>query len=195
MLYLVHTFLAHVQVAASAEAQDVEAYIEKSQGSVDPAARNIGVLGGGQLGRMMALAAVRLLLSDASVCAIASCSAGIWAPAASHHAKDTATAPQLASSPNALSLEKQKHLQANLGVHLDVLDPAEDAPAAVAAHHTRGSFADASAIEAFVQDRHIDVLTVEIEHVDVDAIEAVQEKFGVEVQPSPWTLRTLQARF
>lgn len=71
-----------------------------------------------------------------------------------------------------------------MGVPISVLDPATPAPAAVAAHQTVGSFADAAAIERFVTERKIDVLTVEIEHVNVDAIEAVQSKFGVEVLPS-----------
>jgi phosphoribosylaminoimidazole carboxylase (NCAIR synthetase) len=69
-----------------------------------------------------------------------------------------------------------------MGVPISVLDPSTPAPAAVAAHQTIGSFADADAIEAFVRDRKIDVLTVEIEHVNVDAIEAVQSRYGVMVR-------------
>lgn len=72
-----------------------------------------------------------------------------------------------------LCAEQQRCLQARMGVKLSVLDPADPCPAAVAAHHTVGSFAEAAAIEAFVKEREIDILTVEIEHVDVDAIEQV----------------------
>ena len=39
----------------------------------------------------------------------------------------------------------------------------------------------------------VDVLTVEIEHVDVDALEAVQQELGVDVEPTPGTLRLIQA--
>ena len=57
---------------------------------------------------------------------------------------------------------------------LCVLDPNKNAPASVAAHQTVGSFTDAEAIERFVKEQRIDVLTVEIEHVNVDAIEEVR---------------------
>ena len=43
----------------SARQSIVATYFEKGQGSVDPSLVHVGVLGGGQLGRMMALAAVR----------------------------------------------------------------------------------------------------------------------------------------
>ncbi|EFJ50970.1 hypothetical protein VOLCADRAFT_88132 [Volvox carteri f. nagariensis] len=88
----------------------------------------VGVLGGGQLGRMMALAA------------------------------------------------------ANLGVRLKCLDPAPEAPAAVAAEHVQGHFRDAAAIEDFVKSQGVDVLTMEIEHVNTDALmqaaEDVKDKFA-----------------
>ncbi len=38
------------------------------------------------------------------------------------------------------------------------------------------------------------MLTVEIEHIDADALEAVQAELGVDVQPLPATLRIIQAR-
>lgn len=50
-----------------------------------------------------------------------------------------------------------------------------------------GSFRDAKAIEELA--RKVDVLTVEIEHVDVDALEAAAKAAGIEVHPSPYTLR------
>jgi phosphoribosylaminoimidazole carboxylase (NCAIR synthetase) len=83
-------------------------------------------------------------------------------------------------------------VQGNLGVRVSVLDPSNPAPAAVAAHQTVGSFANAKAIEEFVSGQSIDVLTVEIEHVDVDAIESAANKYGVQVLPSPATLRIIQ---
>ncbi|KAF6260325.1 AIR carboxylase-domain-containing protein [Scenedesmus sp. NREL 46B-D3] len=99
----------------------------------------VGVLGGGQLGRMLALAA------------------------------------------------------ANLGVAVKFLDPQEDAPAAVAARQTVGHFRDAAAISGFAAA--CDVLTVEIEHIDADAMEAAGTDCGVDVEPTPFTLRTIQDKF
>jgi phosphoribosylaminoimidazole carboxylase len=49
-------------------------------------------------------------------------------------------------------------------VRVAVLDPMQPAPAAVAATQTVGSFRDAAAVRAFAAN--VDVLTVEIEHVD-----------------------------
>lgn len=71
-----------------------------------------------------------------------------------------------------------------------MLDPSEDAPAAVAAHHTQGHFRDAAAIRAFAAG--VDVLTVEIEHIDADALEAAAKAQGVDAEPTPRTLRVIQ---
>ena len=38
------------------------------------------------------------------------------------------------------------------------------------------------------------MLTVEIEHIDAEALEAVQRNLGVDVEPRPGTLRLIQAR-
>lgn len=38
----------------------------------------------------------------------------------------------------------------------------------------------------------VDVLTVEIEHIDADALDAVQAELGVAVEPLPATLRIIQ---
>jgi len=40
----------------------------------------------------------------------------------------------------------------------------------------------------------VDVLTVEIEHIDAGALEAVRAELGVAVEPTPGTLRVIQAR-
>ncbi|PNH09941.1 N5-carboxyaminoimidazole ribonucleotide mutase [Tetrabaena socialis] len=93
-----------------------------------PRSAVVGVLGGGQLGRMMALAA------------------------------------------------------ANMGVRMKCLDPNPDAPAAVAADHVEGHFRDAAAIENFVKSKGVDVLTMEIEHINTDAlIQAAKDVKGVPV--------------
>ena len=98
---------------------------------------NIGVLGGGQLGRMLGYAAARM------------------------------------------------------GLRLKVLDPggAACAAARVASTVVQGSFRDAADVRAFAQD--CDVLTVEIEHVAVDELEAL-ERAGKKVIPSPAALRIIR---
>lgn len=82
---------------------------------------------------------------------------------------------------------------ANLGVTVRCLDPTENAPAAVAAEHVLGHFRDAEAVERFAKD--VDVLTVEIEHVDVDAYEQGGLANGVDIQPAPQTIRVIQDKY
>ena len=79
-----------------------------------------------------------------------------------------------------------------MGVELRVLDPTPDCPAAGVARQTVGSFRDAAAVKAFAQG--CDVLTVEIEHIDAGALEELQAE-GVEVQPTPRTLRIIQDKY
>ena len=55
-----------------------------------------------------------------------------------------------------------------------------------------GSFRDADAVRAFAAD--VDVLTVEIEHVDADAMDTVVNMVGCDVEPTPSTLRTIQVQ-
>jgi phosphoribosylaminoimidazole carboxylase len=99
----------------------------------------IGILGGGQLGRMMAFDAQRM------------------------------------------------------GMRVVVLDPDPNAPAGqVANQHIGGSFRDPQKIAELAQA--CDVVTVEIEHVDADALEAL-EKQGVVVQPSARTIRLIQDKY
>ncbi|KAG2445813.1 hypothetical protein HXX76_000417 [Chlamydomonas incerta] len=106
-----------------------------------PRSAVLGVLGGGQLGRMMALAA------------------------------------------------------ANLGVRMKCLDPTPDAPAAVAAEHMEGHFRDAAAIEDFVKSKGVDVLTMEIEHINTDALMQAAKDVKVDIEPSPQTIRIIQDKF
>lgn len=95
---------------------------------------NLGVVGGGQLGRMLALAA------------------------------------------------------APLGIKMTVLDPTPGCPAAVAADQILGSLEDAAAIARLAAVS--DILTVEIEHCNVDALEEAAAR-GVPVHPAPAVLRTV----
>ena len=48
---------------------------------------------------------------------------------------------------------------------------------------------DAEAIHSFVSSEGVHVLTMEIEHVDADAVEAAAKQAGLEVEPTPGTIR------
>lgn len=62
---------------------------------------------------------------------------------------------------------------ADMDVKIKVLDPTLPAPAAVAADQIIGSFREEDRIREFAKG--CDVITFEIEHVDVDAVEKVRE--------------------
>jgi phosphoribosylaminoimidazole carboxylase len=96
----------------------------------------IGVLGGGQLGRMLAIAA---------------------------------------------------H---DLGMRIAILDPDRDAPAGqVADRHVIGDFRDPERIRELANG--CDILTVEIEHVDTEALDALARQ-GIPAHPVPATIRLIQ---
>jgi phosphoribosylaminoimidazole carboxylase len=63
------------------------------------------------------------------------------------------------------------------------------APATPHLAHIDGSFTDPTKIRELAAK--VDVLTVEIEHIDVDVLEEVE----VEVHPAPSTIRTIQDKF
>jgi len=70
------------------------------------------------------------------------------------------------------------------------MDPSKDAPARLACDEfTVGDLLDFDAVMNF--GKQVDVLTIEIENVNVDALEKL-EKEGVSVFPSAKTLRTIQ---
>uniref|UniRef100_A0A7S0ILS7 phosphoribosylaminoimidazole carboxylase n=1 Tax=Calcidiscus leptoporus TaxID=127549 RepID=A0A7S0ILS7_9EUKA len=100
--------------------------------------QRVGVLGGGQLGRMMAQAAHRL------------------------------------------------------GIHMVVLDPAglESPAGKVSGHAVKGSFQEAAKIEELAA--MVEVITVEIEHIETAALETLAVSGRVKVHPAPSTLRTIQ---
>lgn len=75
-------------------------------------------------------------------------------------------------------------------IHFSILDPSADAPCRNIAHSfTQGDFNDYETVYKFGQ--RVDLLTIEIEHVNVDALEAL-EKEGKQVYPSPSLIRTVQ---
>jgi 5-(carboxyamino)imidazole ribonucleotide synthase len=78
----------------------------------------------------------------------------------------------------------------DLDVRTVVMDPAVNAPCAPYAHE----FVHANFMhyESVLQlGRNVDVLTIEIEHVNVDALEVLQQE-GVRVFPTPQALRIIQ---
>ncbi|KAM0790013.1 hypothetical protein ACM66B_005342 [Microbotryomycetes sp. NB124-2] len=120
----------------------------------------IGVLGGGQLGRM--------LLQAASPMAI---------PVISLDPDVKAPAKQV-SQPSAMPLDEP------------------------ALQHVDGAFTSLGMIQQLAQQS--DILTIEIEHVDVDALEHVANNFkqsggrsgkGVKVYPAPSVIRTIQDKY
>ena len=79
---------------------------------------------------------------------------------------------------------------ANYDVRSAVLDPSADAPCSAICHEfTLGSFQDYDTVLAFGDGK--DVITVEIEHVNTEALEALEKK-GVAVYPKPSFLRMVQ---
>jgi len=84
-----------------------------------------------------------------------------------------------------------------LGLKSAVLDPmGEDSPSGhVANIAVKGDFKDAQQILQFVEKVKPDVLTVEIEHVNVEALISVQQKHQISIQPSPETIRIIQDKF
>ncbi|MFD2726763.1 5-(carboxyamino)imidazole ribonucleotide synthase [Hyunsoonleella rubra] len=75
-------------------------------------------------------------------------------------------------------------------IYTCVLEASEDAPCKIACNEFHlGSLMDYDAVFNF--GKNVDVLTIEIENVNVDALEAL-EKEGVKVYPASKTLRTIQ---
>lgn len=78
----------------------------------------------------------------------------------------------------------------NYDVHVHSLDPDPQAPCSkIASSFTVGSLTDFDTVFAFGKNK--DVVTVEIEHVNIEALDALQE-IGVRVFPQPRVLSTIQ---
>ena len=82
---------------------------------------------------------------------------------------------------------------ANYPAETYVMEKEADCPAANLCHHFRaGNIQDYDDVLAF--GRSLDVITIEIEHVNVDALEQL-EREGIRVIPKPAALRILQNNF
>src|SRR5690606_15408785 len=75
-------------------------------------------------------------------------------------------------------------------IHTRVMDPSPDAPCAIGCNEfVLGDLMDLEAVYQF--GKGLDVITVEIENVNVDALEKLED-MGVRVYPPTKTLRTVQ---
>lgn len=78
----------------------------------------------------------------------------------------------------------------NFNIHISVLDPSVNAPCAdLANNFVVGNFNDYQTVLDF--GKTVDVLTIEIEHVNIEALEEL-ERLGKKVFPRPQALRTIQ---
>jgi phosphoribosylaminoimidazole carboxylase len=83
-----------------------------------------------------------------------------------------------------------------LNVEVLFLDVGAQAPAKqvlASAEHIDGSFSDSSKIRELASK--VDILTVEIEHVNVEVLESIEREGKVSVQPTPATIRTIQDKY
>ena len=75
-------------------------------------------------------------------------------------------------------------------IRTKVMDPSEEAPCKIACDEfVQGDLMDFETVISFAKD--VDVLTIEIENVNVDALEKLEDE-GLTVYPSSKTLRTIQ---
>ncbi|TQD92928.1 hypothetical protein C1H46_021408 [Malus baccata] len=80
-----------------------------------------------------------------------------------------------------------------MAIKVMVLDPQENCPASeIAHHHMVGSFDDSATVQEFA--KRCGVLTVEIEHVDVETLEKLEQQ-GVDCQPKASTIRIIQDKY
>lgn len=78
----------------------------------------------------------------------------------------------------------------NLNLHIDILDPSENAPCKTLANQfTVGDFKDFDTVYEFGKDK--DVITIEFEDVNSDALAKLEEE-GVKVFPQPSVLKIIQ---
>ncbi|GMY32129.1 phosphoribosylaminoimidazole carboxylase, chloroplastic-like isoform X1 [Fagus crenata] len=80
-----------------------------------------------------------------------------------------------------------------MAIKVMILDPLENCPASsLSYNHMVGSFDDSAMVRQFA--KRCDVLTVEIEHVDVETMEML-EQIGVDCQPKASTIRIIQDKY
>lgn len=83
-----------------------------------------------------------------------------------------------------------------LNIDLIVLDVGKNAPAKQIlgkTEHVDGSFTDPDKVRELASK--VDILTIEIEHVNVDVLEELDSKKAVVIHPAPSTIRLIQDKF
>ncbi|KAG2363725.1 Phosphoribosylaminoimidazole carboxylase [Suillus spraguei] len=87
-----------------------------------------------------------------------------------------------------------------LNINIVFLDAGQNSPAKQIVSprspflaHIDGSFIDPEKIKALASK--VDILTVEIEHIDASVLEEIQSAQGAVIHPSPSTLKTIQDKF
>jgi phosphoribosylaminoimidazole carboxylase len=87
-----------------------------------------------------------------------------------------------------------------LNIDVVILDVGESGPAkqiispkTSSLTHIDGAFTDPEKIKALA--RKVDIITVEIEHVDATVLEEIQVASGAVIHPSPSTVKTIQDKF
>lgn len=71
------------------------------------------------------------------------------------------------------------------------LDPDENCPCANISYFTKGNFNDYQSVVDFGRDK--DILTIEIEHINVEALEYLENK-GVKIIPNPKIIKIIQQK-
>ncbi|XP_023550034.1 phosphoribosylaminoimidazole carboxylase, chloroplastic-like isoform X1 [Cucurbita pepo subsp. pepo] len=80
-----------------------------------------------------------------------------------------------------------------LAIKIAILDPLVNCPASsLAYYHMVGNFDDSTTVQKFA--KRCDVLTVEIEHVDVATLEILEQQ-GIDCQPRASTIRIIQDKY
>jgi phosphoribosylaminoimidazole carboxylase len=83
-----------------------------------------------------------------------------------------------------------------LGLQVTILDQPDDCPAkqlSSVVPHVDGAFKDSVKIKEL--KKSVDVVTVEIEHIDVSALKEIEAETPGSVQPTPFTLETIQDKY
>jgi phosphoribosylaminoimidazole carboxylase len=82
-----------------------------------------------------------------------------------------------------------------LNLQLIILDAPDNPSVQISSsqHHVSGSFKNYSDIKTLASS--CSLLTVEIEHVDCDALEEISKTFDIPVHPAPSTLRMIQDKY
>lgn len=166
--------------------------------AVDPTSIRVGVVGGGQLGQMMALAAHRLGLQLTCLDP-----AGLASPAGKARPLNRQAAPdpplhcgmacarcRRPAPTHTSGAVAHNHTAPRSLASRPACQQPSDAPAQVCGSAVTGSLTDSASIKELAAQ--VDVLTVEIEHIDTAALAAIEAEGRVAVHPSPRTLAIIQ---